>query len=147
MWPNLSRYIRMGPMTHNLGRVTRVEMRKWAILLVTHQRYQDRGEWDTKNYLTLKSISPPRMKHVRHFFLRFSVKPSAMQVRMQEGRYRYVGGSVTRKKLPNVYKSCLKMISQEKRQILTPFQNLPTNVGDLGNLVFAKGFQKLPKVQ
>ena len=27
-----------------------------------------------------------------------------------------------------------------------PLQKLPTNVGDLGNLIVAKGFEKLPKV-
>jgi len=42
------------------------------------------------------------------------------------------------KKSPNVYKSCPKMISLEK---------LPKNVGDLGKLILAKGFKKLPKVQ
>ena len=55
--------------------------------------------------------------------------------------------SVTRRKLPNVYKSFPKMISLEKWNILTPLQNLPKNVGDLGQLVVAKGFKKLPKVQ
>ena len=39
------------------------------------------------------------------------------------------------------------MISQEKWKILTPSQNLPRNVGDLGKLIAAKGFKKLPKVQ
>ena len=51
------------------------------------------------------------------------------------------------KKLPNVYKSCLKMISLEKLKILTPLQKLPKNVGDLGILMVAKGSKKLPKVQ
>ena len=55
--------------------------------------------------------------------------------------------SVTRKKSPNVYKSCLKMISLEKLKILTPIQKLPKNVGDLGKWIVAKGFRKLPKVQ
>ena len=36
------------------------------------------------------------------------------------------------------------MISQEKLKILTPLQNLPKNVGDLGKLISAKGFKKLP---
>ena len=36
------------------------------------------------------------------------------------------------------------MISLEKLKILTP---LPKNVGDLGKLIVAKGFEKLPKVQ
>ena len=39
------------------------------------------------------------------------------------------------------------MVSLEKWKILTPLQNLPENVGDLGQLVVAKGFEKLPKVQ
>ena len=55
--------------------------------------------------------------------------------------------SVTRKKFPNVYKSCPKKISQEKLKILTPVQKLPKNVGDLGKLIAAKGFKKLPQVQ
>jgi len=39
------------------------------------------------------------------------------------------------------------MISLEKLMILTPLQNLPKNVGDLGKLIVAKGFKKMPKVQ
>ena len=39
------------------------------------------------------------------------------------------------------------MISLQKLQILTPLQRLPKNVGDLGKLIVAKGFEKLPKVQ
>ena len=39
------------------------------------------------------------------------------------------------------------MISLEKLRILTHLQNLPANVGDLGKLIAAKGFEKLPKVQ
>ena len=39
------------------------------------------------------------------------------------------------------------MISLEQWLILTPLQNLPRNVVDLGKLIFAKGFKKLPKVQ
>ena len=49
--------------------------------------------------------------------------------------------------MPNVYKSCPKMTSLEKLKILTPLQKLPKNVGDLGKLIAAKGFEKLPKVQ
>ena len=30
---------------------------------------------------------------------------------------------------------------------LTPLSNLPKNVGDLGKLIFAKGYKNLPKVQ
>ena len=55
--------------------------------------------------------------------------------------------SVTRKKLPNVYKSCLKMILLEKWWILTPLQKMSKNVGYLGKLIVTKGFTKLPKVQ
>ena len=39
------------------------------------------------------------------------------------------------------------MISLEKWKILTTLQKLPKNVEDLGRLIFAKGFEKLPKVQ
>ena len=39
------------------------------------------------------------------------------------------------------------MISQEKIKVLTPLQKLPNNVVDLGKLIAAKGFEKLPKVQ
>ena len=39
------------------------------------------------------------------------------------------------------------MISLQKLKILTPLQNLPKNVRDLGKLIVAKGFEKLPKVQ
>ena len=39
------------------------------------------------------------------------------------------------------------MISLEKWKILTSLQNLPRNVGDLGKLIVAKGFKKLPKFQ
>ena len=39
------------------------------------------------------------------------------------------------------------MISLEKCKIFTPLQNLPKNVGDLGKLIVAKCFKKLPKVQ
>ena len=39
------------------------------------------------------------------------------------------------------------MISLEKWKILTPLQKLPKNVGDLGKLIIAKSFEKLPKVQ
>ena len=58
-----------------------------------------------------------------------------------------IGTSVTSKKLPNVYKSCPKMISLEKLKILTPLQKLPKNVGDLGELIVATGFEKFPKFQ
>ena len=39
------------------------------------------------------------------------------------------------------------MISLEKLKILTPLEKLRKNVGDLGKLIVAKGFEKLLKVQ
>ena len=39
------------------------------------------------------------------------------------------------------------MIWLEKLKILTPLQKLPKNVRDLGKLIVAKGFEKLPNVQ
>ena len=39
------------------------------------------------------------------------------------------------------------MISLEKLKILTPLQRLNKNLGDLGKLIAAKGFEKWPKVQ
>ena len=38
-------------------------------------------------------------------------------------------------------------MSQEKLKILTPLQKLSNNVRDLGKLIVAKWFKKLPKVQ
>ena len=39
------------------------------------------------------------------------------------------------------------MIWLEKWKMLTPLQKLPKNVGDLGKLIVAKDFKKLPKVK
>ena len=39
------------------------------------------------------------------------------------------------------------MIVIEKWMILTPLQKLPNNVGDLGKIIVATGFEWLPKVQ
>ena len=39
------------------------------------------------------------------------------------------------------------MISLEKLKILTPLQELSKNVEDLGKLIVATGFKKLPEVQ
>ena len=55
--------------------------------------------------------------------------------------------SVNSRTSPNVCKSCPKMISLEKWKILTPLQKLPKFVGDLGKIIVATGFNKLPKVQ
>ena len=52
--------------------------------------------------------------------------------------------SVTRKKSPIFYKICPKMISLEKLKILPSLHKLPKNVGDLGKLIVAKCFRKLP---
>ena len=38
------------------------------------------------------------------------------------------------------------MIVIEKRMILTPLQKLPNNVGNLGKIIVATGFEWLPKV-
>ena len=38
-------------------------------------------------------------------------------------------------------------MSLEKWMILTPIQKLPNNVGDLGKIIVATGFEWLPKVQ
>ena len=59
----------------------------------------------------------------------------------------WIGNSVTREKSPNVRKSCPKMISLEKWKVLAPTKKLPKTVGDLGKLIVAKDFKKLPKVQ
>ena len=55
--------------------------------------------------------------------------------------------SVTRKKSPNVYKSCPKMISLEKSYILTTLQKFLKNLRDLAKLSVAKSIQKLVKVR
>ena len=39
------------------------------------------------------------------------------------------------------------MISLEKSNILTPLQKLPKMSGNLGKIIVARGFKKLPKVQ
>ena len=39
------------------------------------------------------------------------------------------------------------MIPREKWNILTPLQKFHKNVGDLGKIIIATGFEKLPKVQ
>ena len=48
--------------------------------------------------------------------------------------------SVTRKKSPNVYKSCQKMISLEKLKILEPTQKLPKTVGEIAKSGHTAGF-------
>ena len=43
--------------------------------------------------------------------------------------------------------SCPKMILLEKWKILTPLQKIAVNVNNWGNIIVAKGFEKLPKGQ
>ena len=59
----------------------------------------------------------------------------------------FTTSSVTSKKSPNIYNSCPKMISLVKLKILTALQKLPKKERDLGKLIVAKCFKKLPKVQ
>ena len=54
--------------------------------------------------------------------------------------------SVASKKSPNVFKSCPKIISLEKLTFLKPLQKLYKNVSNLGKVIVATGFEKLPKV-
>ena len=61
-------------------------------------------------------------------FLALSLKIVAHHYRRKTD---VVTGSVTRKKSPNVHKSCPKIISLNKWKILTALQKLPKNVGDL----------------
>ena len=70
-----------------------------------------------------------------------------VRVKKEALQYCSLRSSVSSKKSPNVYKSCPKMISQEKWMILTPLQKLPNNVGKLGKTIVATCFEKLPKVQ
>ena len=39
------------------------------------------------------------------------------------------------------------MISLVKLKVLTPLQKMPKNVRDMGKLIVAKAFEKLPKVK
>ena len=57
----------------------------------------------------------------------------------------WMANSVTSKKSPNVYKCCPKMISPAKWKTLITFQKLPKNVGDLGKIMVATGFESCPK--
>ena len=50
-----------------------------------------------------------------------------------------------RKKSPNVYNYCPKIILLEKLYILKFLQKLPKNLGDLGKFIAAKGFKNFPK--
>jgi len=41
----------------------------------------------------------------------------------------------------------IKMPKNDFTRKMTPLQKLPKNVGDLGKLIVAIGFKKLPKIQ
>ena len=58
-------------------------------------------------------------------------KKYTFEISLGTGTSKIVKNSVTRKKLPNVYKTCPKMISLEK---------FPKNVRDLDKLIAAKSF-------
>ena len=73
------------------------------------------------------------------------IRLDAFLDKMENQGHTWVLLSVTRKKSPNVYKSCPKMISLEKLKILTPFRKLPKNVGDLGKLFLPKALKSCPK--
>ena len=48
---------------------------------------------------------------------------------------------MTSKKLPNVHKSWQKLISLAKMKDFDTLQKLPKNVGNLGKISVAKGFE------
>ena len=58
-----------------------------------------------------------------------------------------LASSVTRKKAPNVYSKLPKNDFTRKVIDFGTFTKLPKNVQDLGKVIVAKGFKKLPKVQ
>ena len=83
----------------------------------------------------------------RQIFDNFECDPRGFWHQWIEQKYNRKAINMTSKKSPNVYISCPKMSSQEKWKILTPLQELPKNVDDLGKIIDATGFEKLPKVQ
>ena len=46
-----------------------------------------------------------------------------------------------------MFKKLLKMISLQKWKILTPWQQFPSNVGNLDIIIVSAGFEKLHKLQ
>ena len=82
------------------------------------------------------------IKYVKHFiFIKCHPIHTCWNLPIGKPHQMLSVNSVTSKKLPNVYKSCPKMISLEKLKILTSSQKLPKNMGDLGKLIVAKGFE------
>ena len=59
----------------------------------------------------------------------------------------FIGNQRDQKKITKVAQKLFSLESLEKLKILIPLQKLPNNVGDLGKLIVAMGFEKLPKVQ
>ena len=53
------------------------------------------------------------------------MKEKRVRQRERNGVRKEIMDSVTRKKLPNVFKSCPKMISLEELKTFTPLQKLP----------------------
>ena len=66
------------------------------------------------NYATLKFSALIDWKESSECFIYFTIESFVYDI-----------GSVTRKKSPNVYKSCPKMISLEIWSIFTPLEKLP----------------------
>ena len=59
----------------------------------------------------------------------------------------FVMNSVTSKKSPNVYKKLPKNDFPRKMKVFEAFTKIAKNVGNLGKIIIATGFKKLPKVQ
>ena len=59
----------------------------------------------------------------------------------------FVANQCEQKKIAKYLLKIAKNDFTEKWLILKHLQKLPKNVGDLGKLIVAKGFKKLPKVQ
>ena len=89
----------------------------------------------------IKQIVTYSLSLLRYFNKTVSYEPS-LTLSISLSRTRKVWPE---KHLPNVNKSCPKMISLEKWTILTPLQKFPKNVGDLDKLIVAKGFKNCPK--
>ena len=118
----------------------------------TKQVKQDSGRCKLRlAYPIPRSVVPIIFSVTSVFHPNFKDMSNILSLQVQPLAEAYIKSSqvasVTRKKSPNVYKSCPKRISLEQLKILTTLQKLPKNVGDLGKSTVAKGFKKLPKVQ
>ena len=81
--------------------------------------------------------------HLNHFFLTNALEQLAF---MRGQVCLSCVCSVTSKKSPNVYKSCPKWFYHKNERFWTPLQKLSENIGNLGKIIVATGFDKLPKV-